>query len=361
MPSKAAGVGLTARDRFAGLPIETLLDIIQYVTFGAIGLLVLIVALIVLLMIVAFVADSLGLLNPYKEQHKGHRKRAKAGKGLGINELARRLGMEVDELKRFDPSYTRTSIPKKRGGQRTLHVPNDKTKQLQRRILRLLLKGLKTHEAATGFEPGKSIAHNAAAHVGQAVVIKMDIKDFFSETADQRVEQYFRRVGWDAECAALLARLVTYKGGLPQGAPTSPRLSNLVNYVLDCQIQRYVERRQGTYTRYADDITVSYPEDRPKAVRGTLQTVRRVCRRHGYTVHMRGKLRILRRHQQQRVTGLVVNDKVQLTREKRRWLRAVKHRMETTGKATITEEQLAGWLALERMIEQQTSEDKADP
>lgn len=129
-----------------------------------------------------------------------------------------------------------------------------------------------------------------------------------------------------------------------------------MNHVLDAQILRYVQAHHGTYTRYADDITVSYPEAWPKYVRGTIQHVRRVARRHGYTVHTRGKLRVVRRHQQQRVTGLVVNDKVNLTREKRRWLRAVERRLQTTGNASLTREQLAGWKALQQMIDQQTAE-----
>ena len=288
-----------------------------------------------------------------KEEYKAERKRAAKGRGKDLDELARRLGMTPDELCAFEPSYRLASIPKRRGGQRRLDIPDHKTKLLQRTILRKLLGNLQTHPCAMGFDPGISIAHNAAMHVGQAVVIKLDIKDFFPTTTAQRVGYYFRRIGWDAECAALLSKLVTHNDALPQGAPTSPRLSNLVNYVLDCQIQRYVEKHKGTYTRYADDITVSYPEDWPKYVRGTVQAVRVVCKRHGYTVHTRKKLRIVRRHQQQRVMGLVVNEKVQLPREKRRWLRAVEHRLNTTGQASLTKEQLAGWHAYQEMVQVQ--------
>ncbi len=300
------------------------------------------------------VGNLLGWFKPYKETHKAERKRATKGLGHNLDELARRLGMPADQLAAFEPGYKTATIPKKRGGTRTLHIPDTDTKALQRTILRRLLRHLKTHDAATGFDPGISIAHNAGMHTRQAVVIKLDIKDFFPSTTAARVDHYFRRIGWDAECAALLTRLVTHNGGLPQGAPTSPRLSNLVNYVLDCQIQRYVDKHKGSYTRYADDITVSYPKDWPRYVRGTVQVVRRVCRKHGYTVHTRGKLRIVRRHQQQRVTGLVVNDKVALPRAKRRWLRAVEHRLATGGEASLTQEQLDGYKALQHMIATQT-------
>ncbi|MEW6741880.1 MAG: hypothetical protein AB1486_03890 [Planctomycetota bacterium] len=81
----------------------------------------------------------------------------------------------------------------------------------------------------------------------------------------------------------------------------------------------------------------------------------RLLRVHGYEMHRRRRLCIVRRHRQQRVTGLVVNARVQLPRGTRRWLRAVQHRMRTTGRATLTEAQLAGWLALETMVAQQAS------
>jgi len=303
-----------------------------------------------------WIGNLLGWFLPYKETHKKERKRAAKGLGHNLEELARRLGLSPDDLAAFEPGYKVATIPKKRGGTRTLHIPDRDTKALQRTILRKLLAKLKTHPTATGFDPGISIAHNAGMHVGMAVVIKLDIKDFFPNTDAQRIDRYFRRVGWDAQCAALLTNLVTHNGGLPQGAPTSPRLSNLVNYVLDSQIERAAKKFKGTYTRYADDITISYPKDYPRHVRGTVQSVRRECKYHGYTVHTRGKLRIVRRHQQQRVTGLVVNDKVALPRDKRRWLRAVQHRLNTTGKASLTQEQLDGYKALQHMIDTQAGQ-----
>lgn len=274
-----------------------------------------------------------------------------------LNELARRLDLPVESLQATPTTYRAVSIPKRRGGVRQLSIPNPRLKDVQRRVLRRLLRRLRTHYAATGFQPGLSITHNAAAHTGMAVVIKLDLIDFFPTTSAARVEAYFRRIGWNAEAAALLTQLTTHDGGLPQGAPTSPRLSNLINLPLDAQLERWVASYKGVYTRYADDITVSFPKDYPRHVRGTIQQVRRAAKRHGYRVHTRGKLRVLRRHQQQRVTGLVVNDKVNLTRAKRRWLRAVEHRLATTGRASLTAEQLAGWRALQDMITAQREPD----
>ena len=100
----------------------------------------------------------------------------------------------------------------------------------------------------------------------------------------------------------------------------------------------------------ADDITISFPKDYPKKIRGTIQFVRRRARRFGQTVHGRKKLRILRRHQQTRVTGLVVNERLQLPRAMRRKLRAIDHRLRTGQQATMTSKERQGWRAFEAMI-----------
>lgn len=285
--------------------------------------------------------------------HQWHWLRAKLGRGRKPAELARRLGLTLDELTYLEPHYKEVHIPKKRGGSRRLHVPEPDLKHVQRRVLRRALRGLRAHPAACGYEAGKSVVDNAAPHVGRRVVIKLDLVAFFPSTATGRVEAYFRRVGWNAAAARLLTRLCTHEGGLPQGAPTSPRLSNLVNFGFDAHLDRFVRRRKGAYTRYADDLTISFPTDYPRRVRGTIQYVKRLARACGYEVHVRQKLRVLRPHQQQRVTGLVVNVKVQLPRRVRRWLRAVEHRLRTGGKATLSESQLRGWRAFRAMVETQ--------
>jgi hypothetical protein len=146
---------------------------------------------------------------------------------------------------------------------------------------------------------------------------------------------------------------------------------------MDARLEGMVGSMGGRYTRYADDLTFSLPSDasawstRParnpktleryaapltaRAFTGSiLQVARRVAGEHGYRLHKRRKLRVSRPHQQQRVTGLVVNEKVALPRRTRRWLRAVEHRLRTGGEATLTREQLAGWLSLQEMIVTQT-------
>ncbi|MEM6959141.1 MAG: reverse transcriptase domain-containing protein [Myxococcota bacterium] len=282
-----------------------------------------------------------------------------------LDELARRLGREPDFLRGFVPTYGRHTIAKRGpyrdgpGGRRTLHTPDPDAMAIQRAILHRILRDLRVHEAATGFERGSSVAKNAAAHAHQAVVIKLDLESFFERTGAERVRAYFRFIGWNAEAADVLTRLTTYEGGLPQGAPTSPALSNRVNFSLDATIAREALYCGATYTRYADDITLSLPYDRSATPRGLIQRVERIAKRHGYTVHRTKKRHVLRPHQRQEVTGLVVNDGPRLPRKTRRWLRAVEHRIRTGGAATLTAEQLAGWRAYESHV-QDVQQEHAD-
>ena len=274
----------------------------------------------------------------------------------GLDRLAARLGMSVDELTRVVPDYLQVFVPKKSGGVRVLHVPDDRTKEVQRLILRRLLEPLPRHDAAFGFEPGRSIAHHAAMHVGRSVVLRYDVVDFFPTTSARRVESLFRRLGWDAEATACLLALVTHAGALPQGAPTSPLLSNVLNRGLDRELTAWIGRRHGRYTRYADDVVVSYPEDWVGTPERTLAVLRRAFARRGYRLHGREKMTVRRRHQRQLVNGLVVNDKVALPRTLRRKLRAARHRVATGREATWTKEQLQGWTAFESMVRRQGAE-----
>ncbi len=282
------------------------------------------------------------------------------GRGLGVAELARRLGVPEARLS-LKPVYQPRQIPKRSGGTRLLHVPTDDLKDLQRKILRRLLKRLRCHPAAKGFQPGESIVTHASLHAGRAVVVRLDLRDFFPSTSWNRVYQYFRRVGWNHPAARLLMNLCTHLGGLPQGAPTSPRLSNLLNYRLDARLAAMAARLGAHYSRYADDIALSFDQDDRDRLRYFVRFVKRAALAEGYRVHGRRKLRIRRRHQQQRVTGLVVNAGVRLPRQTRRWLRAVEHHLRTGRAATLTPEQLAGWEAFRGMVERQSRTAPAPP
>lgn len=271
----------------------------------------------------------------------------------GVTELARRLDVTPERLRTFSPVYREVRIPKRSGGVRVLHVPDANTKSLQRKILRRLLARLKSHPAAYGFETGRSIAHHAAQHTKRAIVLHFDVVDFFPTTRAERIERMFLRFGWNREAALVLTKLTTHKGGLPQGAPTSPRLSNLVNAGLDRALTKRIGELRGRHSRYADDISVSFPEDHHESVERTKARVMHELCLRGYEMHVRKKLSVRRAHQRQVVTGLVVNEKVALPRHLRRKLRAARHHLATGRPATWTEAQLRGWAAFEKMVRDQ--------
>jgi len=126
-----------------------------------------------------------------------------------------------------------------------------------------------------------------------------------------------------------------------------------VNYEMDARLSALAGRIGGVYTRYADDITFSFPSDARLSVGIAIRATKRIVDEYGYRLHLKQKLSIRRRHQSQRVTGLVVNDRVALPRETRRRLRAIEHHLRAGREASLTPEQLAGWHALMAMIEKQ--------
>jgi RNA-directed DNA polymerase len=284
-------------------------------------------------------------------------------KGLGVKEIARRVGLSEAELKSVDLSYHEFSIKKRSGKFRHIEAPNPALKKIQRRLLRRLFAKLATHPSATGFQPGISFVDNARRHQSQQVIIRMDLVDFFSNTRSESVTNYFRTIGWNKRASKLLTQLTTCKGSLPQGAPTSPRLSNLVNYVLDFDIARTVARfdPNAIYTRYADDITIS-SSYAGLEVADLIAAVTLVIRYAGYRPHIGKKFDVRRQHQRQTVTGLVVNERANLSRETRRWLRAVEHRLRLKQAGgylgpspSLTPEQLEGWTSLRKMIDRETA------
>ncbi len=292
----------------------------------------------------------MGLLNWFKRKSKSTAL-ATAGR-FGLDELSRRLGVPIDTLRGIEPSYHEFFIAKRSGGSRRILAPSRDLKHIQRIILRRLLRRIKAHPCVTGFERGHSIATNAQFHAGQAVVVRFDLRDFFQSTSTLRVNAWFRRIGWTGEAADLLTRLTTFDGGLPQGAPTSPRLSSLVNGDFDAQLAELVQRRGIRYTRYADDLTFSFPVDDPAAVRRLHWLVVYVTRQYDFRLNSR-KQRVYRRHQRQVVTGLVVNAGARLPRTTRRWLRAVEHRLASGAPVTLTPSQIHGWRAFASMIDTQ--------
>jgi RNA-directed DNA polymerase len=233
--------------------------------------------------------------------------------------LARVSGVpsQVISSIRRDPAsfYSSFRIPKRGGGSRVIESPTPELKQLQHWLQRHVTSMLRPHDAAHGFIRGRSIFTNAEPHVGAPAILKVDLRNFFGTVERRSAFRAFRFLGYSREVATLLANLTTLKGVLPQGAPTSPDLANYAAYRLDVRLSTFAARRRISYTRYADDLTFS----------GTLvpmeqRTIALIVRSEGFKTNDK-KFQYLLPDQRQTVTGVVVNDKLNWPRQRRRWLR----------------------------------------
>lgn len=271
-------------------------------------------------------------------------------------QLAEALGLKIPELRGLAYhrdaaemlNYRHFTIPKRDGSDRTIWAPLPKLMTAQRWILRNIVERLLIHGAAHGFVPGRSILSNAKRHVGAQIVLKMDLKDFFPTITYPRVKGVFRKAGYREQIATLLALLCTEAprevvedGGktiyvstgprcLPQGAPTSPALTNVICLRLDRRLTGIAKSLGWRYTRYADDMTFSLPEKRkkPPNLGQLIGLTKRIAADEGFVVHPE-KTRVSRRGGCQTVTGLVVNgtEPPRVPRKLRRQIRAALHNL----------------------------------
>lgn len=232
-----------------------------------------------------------------------------------------------------DSHYHFHWLKKRHGGWRLIEAPKAMLKLVQTKILRELLDPIPVHRSAHGFTAGRSIITNAEPHVGQAVVLKLDLANFYTTVSFSRVVAIFRGLGYSREVAIWLGLLTTsavpgnlgfqeqgpyaivayLRRHLPQGAPTSPALANLSAFGLDARISGLAKSFGATYTRYADDLTISGPKDFSHALRTIIPLVQQIVRQEQFYVN-RAKRRILRSHQRQSVTGVIVNEKPNISR-----------------------------------------------
>jgi hypothetical protein len=199
--------------------------------------------------------------------------------------LSPRAFAEVLEGESLHPhfEYRRYTKRKKGGGQREITEPDEKLKAVQYAILKRHLAAETPHACATAYQKGKSTAHHVWPHAGAEILVTADVQDFFPSTRDGRVEDWWRqRV--DSDEARLLTLLTTDRGALPQGAPTSPALSNLVNVELDERLSLRASATGGRYTRYCDDLAFSWPRG-PEPPSDFEAGVRAVLHEYGYRLH----------------------------------------------------------------------------
>lgn len=239
--------------------------------------------------------------------------------------------------------YYRTfCISKKSGGTRQIAAPRVFLKVVQRYILDCILVPVPTSSAVVGFVRGRALADGARAHQRARFLWNIDLQDFFPSIAEAQVCEAFRSLLYPDTAARFLARICTLQGRLPQGAPTSPMLANIVFQAVDRKLEQYSQASSIVYTRYADDLSFSsdapIPLDFRNAVSMAVQDA-------GYHINP-AKIRLMGPQCQRKVTGLVINAQVSVPREYRRKLRAICHRAKVTPQSTtVTSDQLHGMLA----------------
>jgi retron-type reverse transcriptase len=285
-------------------------------------------------------------------------------------DVARALEIDVKKLRflafhadaQRHVHYVHFEVPKKKGGTRRLSAPKPELAKAQRWILDNVLERLVVDRHAHGFVKERSTVTNAKPHQGKAIVVNQDLVDFFPTITFARVRSIFERAGYSPAVATIFALLTTecprqkatYAGheyhvavgprGLPQGACTSPALSNLVAARLDRRLAGYTQKHGWTYTRYADDLTFSADDERGAEDAGgslakLLATLHHIARAEGFAIHP-DKGRVQRKSKRQTVTGIIVNEaqKLGVPREEVRLLRAILHNAKKTGLAAQNRE-----------------------
>ncbi|WP_340073714.1 reverse transcriptase family protein [Leptobacterium sp. I13] len=220
--------------------------------------------------------------------------------------------------KHSDAYYRYYKIPKKNGGIRKIQEPLPNLKNIQHWILYNILYKINSSNYAKAYIKNKGLKDNLKFHKNQKKVYSIDIEDFFSTITYDKVYNIFKDVGYSDTISKYLSKLCCLKEVLPQGAPTSPYISNLIMKDIDKEIGEYCIERNIRYTRYADDLTFSgdFDENELKVM------VEDLLSRKGFKLN-NNKTKLMLNSQRQIVTGVLVNKKPQLTKYKRRELRQI--------------------------------------
>lgn len=257
-------------------------------------------------------------------------------------------------------NYRYRWVARRSGLPRLIEAPKARLKEIQRWVLHEILDHVPAHPAAHGFSPRHSVITHAAVHVEKAMVLRLDLRDFFASVSAGRVYGIFRAAGYDATIAHILTGLSTntiptfvwqamrvapqshlvqarfWLGRqlatphLPQGAPTSPALANLAAFALDRRLTGLTRVFDLSYSRYADDMVLSGPRLNPRANRTLLEMTRRIVTEEGFRLNDE-KSTLRGAAQRQLVTGVVVNKHPNIPRADYDRLKATLHRLVLDG------------------------------
>ena len=238
--------------------------------------------------------------------------------------LAALVGYKTNYLKRAAKFtsyfYRKFDIKKKNGKLRQLVEPLPSLKEIQNWLLENILSEVKVSKYAKAYIKERTLIENVKYHKGKEAVLTLDIKDFFASIKLSHVESIFLRLGYSSNISNLLAKLCTLEGSLPQGAPTSPYISNLFLREFDSDIASYCNTHDIRYTRYADDLTFSGK----KADLDITQLIESNLSKYDLSLNSE-KCKLMERNQRQVVTGIVVNHKLQVPKDVRNFIRNEVH------------------------------------
>ena len=238
-----------------------------------------------------------------------------------LSSLEQDLGISAKTLyavsNNLSKHYRKAKLPKKNGGFRNLSVPDEVLKSIQKRIAEVLLIHMPVSRYAKAYRFGSSTLRNAKHHVGKQVVLKLDILHFFDSIRYSTVkDKVFPEEIYAEPLRILLTMLCYHKDALPQGAPSSPAITNIILYEFDESIGHWCRERDIAYTRYSDDMTFSGDFDPDEVIR----FIRLELKKLGFLLNEQ-KIQIQCPGQQQSVTGIVVNEKLSIPADYRRKLR----------------------------------------
>ena len=255
-------------------------------------------------------------------------------------ELCRFFDISIFQLEEIinSPVYEHHVISKKRGGERHIYAPEEQLKKIQKRLnyfLQAYYLWIKPGEVH-GFvinphylDKYCNIAANAHVHTGKKYVLNIDLKDFFPSISAKRIKNLFSSsfFNYNEQLATALTLLTTYESKLPTGAPTSPVLSNFVCYNLDADLRNFSQENRLLYTRYADDLTFS---SNTVIQYDSILDIILLIKKNGFEINDK-KLHLQSSNRKQTVTGLTVNEKVNVDRKLLKKIRAMLHDLTING------------------------------
>lgn len=267
------------------------------------------------------------------------------------------LKMSQAELKKIwwyrSRMYSEFHIAKGRGKIRAITAPDRRLKIIQRKLAPLLEQLYRVRNPVHGFVADRSVKTNAQAHGRRRFVVNLDLKNFFPTITEKRVVGLLRALGIDDRVSEVVARLCCNNNELPQGAPTSPLISNMICYRLDTDLLAVAKSSRAIYTRYADDITFSSYQPPAPLFGGVVPTVgrfspnllsidlRNTIAANGFLIHPE-KAHYADRNSRRIVTGVKINAGLNVDRRYIRRIRAILHSIEKSGLAAAQAKHATG-------------------